>query len=435
MSRPLMFYGGKLMTPTEAIEYIHSRLTFGIHPGMERIRALCAALGNPQDELRFIHVAGTNGKGSTSTMISCMLSAAGYRTGLFTSPYVIDFRERMQIDGEMIPPEELASTVERVKLACDELDKRGIVATEFETLTAAAFLWYKERKCDVVVLEVGLGGLLDSTNIIKTPLVSVITSISMDHTAILGNTIAEIAAQKCGIIKPRGVTVMYPEQSADARRVIEETAQREKNKLAVPDMTACRVVDETIRGTDIIYGSLNLRIPFAGDHMIKNALTAVTAVRECGLNVSGEAIEQGMKNAVMPARMELIGENIILDGGHNEGCASALKAFLERFTSGRRVAVCALMGDKDCDTYLRLTAPLFEKMYLTAPDNPRSMNPEALSKLANKYCADCTPVSDPTEACRMAINDIKQNGGTFVTCGSFYLAGEVRGYLLENKNI
>lgn len=153
------------------------------------------------------------------------------------------------------------------------------------------------------------------------------------------------------------------------------------------------------------------------------------------MNVSGEAIEQGMKNAVMPARMELIGENIILDGGHNEGCASALKAFLERFTSGRRVAVCALMGDKDCDTYLRLTAPLFEKMYLTAPDNPRSMNPEALSKLANKYCADCTPVSDPTEACRMAINDIKQNGGTLVTCGSFYLAGEVRGYLLENKNI
>ena len=228
---------------------------------------------------------------------------------------------------------------------------------------------------------------------------------------------------------------MYPEQSVDARRVIEETARREKNRLAVPDMTACRVVDETIRGTDIIYGSLNLRIPFAGDHMIKNALTAVTAVRECGLNVSGEAIEQGMKNAVMPARMELIGENIILDGGHNEGCASALKAFLERFTSGRRVAVCALMGDKDCDTYLRLTAPLFEKMYLTAPDNPRSMNPEALSELANKYCADCTPVSDPTEACRMAINDIKQNGGTLVTCGSFYLAGEVRGYLLENKNI
>ena len=159
------------MTSTDAIEYIHSRLTFGIHPGMERIRALCAALGNPQDELRFIHLAGTNGKGSISTMTAYALTAAGYKTGLFTSPYVTDFRERMQIDGKMIPPAELAHVVERVKAACDELDARGIAATEFEALTASAFLWFKERGCDVVVLEVGLGGLLDSTNIIKTPLV------------------------------------------------------------------------------------------------------------------------------------------------------------------------------------------------------------------------------------------------------------------------
>lgn len=423
------------MTPTEAIEYIHSRLTFGIHPGMERIKALCAALGNPQNALRFVHVAGTNGKGSTSTMIAGMLTCAGYKTGLFTSPYVIDFRERMQINGEMIPPDELASIVERVKTACDELDKRGIIATEFETLTAAAFLWYKERKCDVVVLEVGLGGRLDSTNIIKTPLVSVITSISTDHTAVLGNTISEIAAQKCGIIKPNGVTVVYPEQFPDALRVIKETAEREHNRLISPDMSACRVVDETIRGTDIVYDSLNLHIPFAGDHMIKNALTAVSAVRECGLNVSNGAIERGISAAVMPARMELIGDRVILDGGHNEGCASALRAFLERFTGGRRVAVCALMGDKDCDTYLRLIAPLFEKMYLTAPDNPRSMRPEALSALVDKYCVDCIPVSDPIEACRAAADDIKQNGGTLVVCGSFYLAGEVRGYLLKNKNI
>lgn len=435
MSRPLTLYGGKTMTPTEAIEYIHSRLTFGIHPGMERIDALCAAVGNPQDKLRFIHVAGTNGKGSTSTMTACMLSAAGYKTGLFTSPYVIDFRERLQIDGEMIPPDELAAVVTHVKSACDKLDKRGIVATEFETLTAAAFLWYKERKCDVVVLEVGLGGLLDSTNIIKTPLVSVITSISTDHTAILGDTLSEIAAQKCGIIKPGGVTVMYPEQFPEALSVITETAERKHNRLVVPDMSACRVVDETVRGTDVIFDSLKLHIPFAGDHMIKNALTAVTAVRECGLSVGDGAIERGLSNAVMPARMELIGDRIILDGGHNEGCASALKAFLERFTQGRRVAVCALMGDKDCDTYLRLTAPLFEKMYLAAPDNPRSMAPEPLSRLANNYCADCTPVGSPIKACRAAIDDIRQNGGTLVVCGSFYLAGEVREYLLKNKNI
>lgn len=422
------------MTSFEAIEYIHSRLTFGINPGMERISALCAALGNPQDGLRFIHVAGTNGKGSTSTMIASILSTAGLRTGLFTSPYVIDFRERMQIDGEMIPPEELAEVVSEVKAVCDRLDREGVSPTEFETLTAAAFLWFCRRHCDVVVLEVGLGGLLDSTNIIKTPLVSVITSISMDHTAVLGNTLSEIAAQKCGIIKSEGVTVAYPEQADEVMRVITDTARSEHNRLVVPNMDDCRVVRENITGTDILFGSMKLHVPFAGEHMIKNAVTAVIAVCESGLNIDARQIEQGIKTAVMPARMELIGGNIILDGGHNEGCANALRAFENRFVGGRRIGVCALMGDKDCDTYLHIVAPLFEKMYLTAPDNPRSLMPEDLTALASKYCADCTAVFSPVEACRLALEDMHRNGGTLTVCGSFYLAGEVREWLLKNKN-
>ncbi len=422
------------MTSFEAIEYIHSRLTFGINPGMERISALCAALGNPQDGLRFIHVAGTNGKGSTSTMIASILSNAGLRTGLFTSPYVIDFCERMQIDGEMIPPEELAEVVSDVKTVCDRLDREGVSPTEFETLTAAAFLWFRRRRCDVVVLEVGLGGLLDSTNIIKTPLVSVITSISMDHIAVLGNTLSEIAAQKCGIIKSEGVTVAYPEQADEVIRVITDTARSEHNRLVVPNMDDCRVVREDITGTDILFGSMKLHVPFAGEHMIKNAVTAVTAVCESGLNIDARQIEQGIKAAVMPARMEFIGGNIILDGGHNEGCANALCAFENRFVGGRRIGVCALMGDKDCDTYLRIVAPLFEKMYLTAPDNPRSLMPEDLTALASKYCADCTAVSSPVEACRLALEDMHKNGGTLTVCGSFYLAGEVREWLLKNKN-
>ena len=223
------------MNSTQAIEYIHSRLKFGINPGMERITALCAALDNPQDSLQFVHIAGTNGKGSTSTMIASALTAAGYKTGLFTSPYVMDFRERIQVDGEMISPADLANTVEQVKAACEKIEKDGIVPTEFETITAAAFLYFKNVACDVVVLEVGLGGLLDSTNIIKTPLVSVITSISTDHTAVLGDTIEEIAAQKSGIIKPDGVTVMYPEQEAGAQTVIFRTAAKNKNRLVVVD--------------------------------------------------------------------------------------------------------------------------------------------------------------------------------------------------------
>ncbi|MBQ2774473.1 MAG: bifunctional folylpolyglutamate synthase/dihydrofolate synthase [Clostridia bacterium] len=421
------------MNSTEAIEYIHSRLKFGINPGMERITALCTALGNPQDSLRFVHVAGTNGKGSTSTMIASALTATGYKTGLFTSPYVIDFRERIQVDGEMISPDDLAKTVEQVKCACEEIEKDGIVPTEFETITAAAFVYFKNIACDVVVLEVGLGGLLDSTNIIKTPLVSVITSISTDHTAVLGDTIEEIAAQKSGIIKPDGITVMYPEQEPEAEKVIRNAAEKNNNRFVVPQLSDCDINAETLNGTDVVFGKLNLHIPFAGAHMVKNAVTAVCALRKCGLTISDEQIAQGIASAVMPARMEVIGNGkVILDGGHNEGCAEALKAFAEKFVTGKRIAVCALMGDKDCETYLRIVAPLFDKMYVTAPDNPRSLPPQELCELAQKYCENCVAVASPVEACKEALSYAQSMGGTTVVCGSFYLAGEVREFLLEN---
>lgn len=421
------------MNSTEAIEYIHSRLKFGINPGMERIEALCAELGNPQDDLKFIHVAGTNGKGSTSTMIASALTSAGYKTGLFTSPYVIDFRERIQIDSEMISPDDLAKTVEEVKAACERIEKNGIVPTEFETITAAAFLFFKNSACDVVVLEVGLGGLLDSTNIIKTPLVSVITSVSTDHTAVLGTTIEKIAAQKSGIIKPGGVTVMYPEQNPLSEAVIRQTAKAQNNRLVVPEFRDCDIVDESVTGTEAVFDGLRLHIPFAGQHMVKNAVTAVCALRECGLEISDRHIADGISKAVMPARMEVLGGGrVVLDGGHNEGCAVALKEFVKKFIPGRKTAVCALMGDKDCETYLKITAPMFNKMYLTAPENPRSMKPEDLCSLARKYCDDCTAVPLPLEACRAALEDLKANGGTLIVCGSFYLAGEVRDFLLKN---
>lgn len=421
------------MNSTEAIEYIHSRLKFGINPGMERIEALCAELGNPQDDLKFIHVAGTNGKGSTSTMIASALTSAGYKTGLFTSPYVIDFRERIQIDSEMISPDDLAKTVEEVKAACERIEKNGIVPTEFETITAAAFLFFKNSACDVVVLEVGLGGLLDSTNIIKTPLVSVITSVSTDHTAVLGTTIEKIAAQKSGIIKPGGVTVMYPEQNPLSEAVIRQTAKAQNNRLVVSEFRDCDIVDESVTGTEAVFDGLRLHIPFAGQHMVKNAVTAVCALRECGLEISDRHIADGISKAVMPARMEVLGGGrVVLDGGHNEGCAVALKEFVKKFIPGRKTAVCALMGDKDCETYLKITAPMFNKMYLTAPENPRSMKSENLCLLARKYCDDCTPVPLPLEACRAALEDLKANGGTLIVCGSFYLAGEVRDFLLKN---
>lgn len=421
------------MNANEAIEYIHSRLKFGIHPGMERIEALCEELHNPQDSLSFIHVAGTNGKGSTSTMIASAFTAAGYKTGLFTSPYVVDFRERIQLDGEMISEKDLSECVEEVRKACDKLDALGIIPTEFETLTAAAFLYYKNQNCDIVVLETGLGGLLDSTNIIKTTLVSVITSVSMDHTNILGDTLTKIAQQKCGIIKPDRVTVMYPEQFEECEKVIRETAKEKNNKLVVPNLSECRIISEGIYGTDFEFDKVNYKVPFAGKHMVKNAITAITAVKMSGFKISNEEIALGISKATIPARMELIGSTkSILDGGHNEGCAKALEEFLKKFVSGRKVAVCGLMGDKDCDTYLKILAPHFDKMYLTRPDNPRSMACDELCELSKKYCKDCVPYEKPLEACEKALEDIKKKGGRVVVCGSFYLAGEIRNYMLEN---
>ena len=213
------------MTFEKALEYLYSRLKFGSVPGLERIRALCALLGNPQDKLRYIHVAGTNGKGSVCSMISNMLICAGYRTGLFISPYVTHFTERIQINSRMITESEFADLMAEIKPLVEQLDSQGITPTEFEVLTAAAFLYYYKNGCDIVVLEVGLGGLCDSTNIINAPDVSVITSVSYDHTNILGDTIEEIAAHKCGIIKKGSAVVSYPQEFEQTSAIINKTAK------------------------------------------------------------------------------------------------------------------------------------------------------------------------------------------------------------------
>lgn len=234
------------MNCNEAIEYIHSLEKFGIKPGLERIKALCDLLGNPQDKLKVIHVAGTNGKGSTSTMISNILIKNGFRTGLYISPYVTDFRERIQFNGNMIGHSELAECVEKVRNAVNILLEKGEQTTEFEALTATAFLYYAKKNCDYVVLEVGLGGRFDATNVIKAPFVSVIASISLDHTNILGDTVEKIAAEKCGIIKFGGETVVYPFQADGALNVIRETCDARMNSLKIPDVTNLTIGKQSI---------------------------------------------------------------------------------------------------------------------------------------------------------------------------------------------
>ena len=424
------------MNCNEAIEYIHSLEKFGINPGLERIRALCNLLGNPQKKLRVIHVAGTNGKGSTSTMICNILRKSGYNTGLFISPYVTDFRERIQCNGNMIDKFDLAECVEKVKTAIDALNDTGIQPTEFEALTAAAFVYYEMKKCDFVVLETGLGGRLDSTNVIEAPYATVITSISLDHTAILGDTIEKIAAEKCGIIKFGAETVLYPFQDEKVFPIVEKTCKDKCNDLRIPDTNKIKIIEEKLEGTLAEYDGIRFLLPLAGVHMIYNACTAIEAVRSLSrlaINISDKAISEGIGMSVMPARMELIKKHpvIILDGGHNEGCAHALSDFIKKHLERKRIImVSSMMADKDYMSYLSVVAPLADIFIATRVDMLRALPSGELMISASDYCKNCHDVPIPSKALTAARN-IMQPDDVLIVCGSFYLAGDVREHLLN----
>ncbi len=426
----------KLMNCNEAIEYIHSLEKFGINPGLERIRALCSELGNPQKKLKVIHVAGTNGKGSTSTMISNILRKSGYSTGLFISPYVTDFRERIQYNGNMIEKHELTECVEKVKTAIEVVSEKGLQPTEFEAITAAAFVYFEKKKCDFVVLEVGLGGRLDSTNVIEAPFVSVITSISLDHTAILGDTIEKIAAEKCGIIKFGAQTVAYPFQDSKAMSVIEKTCAERCCNLTVPDISRLTVKEEKLEGTQVCYDGIEFLLPLAGKHMVYNACTAVEAVRalsKLAVDVPDSAIASGIECSIMPGRTELIKKRpvVILDGGHNEGCAGALSEFIKKHLHGKRIImVSSMMADKDYLAYLSAVAPFAQTFIATRVDMPRALSSTELMQSAMQYCDNCYDISEPEKAITAAKNII-QPDDALIVCGSFYLAGAIRDNLLN----
>ncbi len=424
------------MNCNEAIEYIHSLEKFGINPGLERIRALCDELGNPQKKLKVIHVAGTNGKGSTSTMISNILRKSGYSTGLFISPYVTDFRERIQYNGNMIDKFDLAECVKQVKAAIDKLSAQGLQPTEFEAITAAAFVYFEKKKCDFVVLEVGLGGRLDSTNVIEAPYVSVITSISLDHTAILGDTIEKIAAEKCGIIKYGAQTVAYPFQASDAMAVIEKTCAERCCNLTIPDISRLSKKEEKLEGTQVCYDGIDFMLPLAGEHMVYNACTVVEAVRalsRLAVDIPNEAIVAGIECSIMPGRLELIKKRpvVILDGGHNEGCAAALSNFIKKHLRGKRIImVSSMMADKDYLAYLSAVAPFADIFIATRVDMPRALKSDELMQNAMKYCSNCHDIPDPAKAITAAKNIILPDDALIV-CGSFYLAGAIRENLLN----
>ena len=421
---------------TRSLSYIHSLLKFGTRPGLERVSALLDELGRPQDKLKFVHVAGTNGKGSFCTMMSEILKSAGYKTGLFTSPYVFDFRERIQINGEMISEEELCKITAEVKAAAEKIAVRDLQPTEFEFITASALKFFADKNCDVVVLEVGLGGRLDSTNIIKTPLVSVVMSISLDHMAVLGDTVEEIAAEKSGIIKENGVTVCFSRQDEKAEKIIRKTAEEKGNVYIKSSPEDIKVLSCDLSGTKAVYKDMEIFIPLIGEHQVYNAQTAVDAalaLNDRELNISTENIIDGISKARIPARTELFGKNplTILDGAHNREGVEALLSNLNKFLKGRKlIVIMGMMEDKEYEFAADEISKLAKTFTGVLPSNPRAVSPKVLAEIAEKNCSDVFICENPAEAYRK-IYEKAQKDDIILVCGSLYLAGDVRGEIVS----
>lgn len=423
------------MTYEEALDNVYGRLVFGMKPGLERIGALLERLGEPQKRLKFVHVAGTNGKGTCSTLVASALKECGLRVGLYTSPYVLEFRERFQINGEMIPQQELIEEVEALSPIADEFEKNGDQVTEFEYITALAFHWFARRGCDIVVLEVGMGGRFDATNIIDVPEVAAIMSISLDHTAILGDTLEKIAFEKAGILKEGGRLVLYPQQAPEVFSELEQICRERRVELLLPDLSQVKELECSIDGTTFQAGEQIWRTPFLGEHQVRNAVTALKVLevlKQRGWPVTEQAVKAGFEKAFIPARMEVISREplCLLDGGHNPGCAQALGQALTRFVPQRKVAIMGVMADKDSREALRILGPLFSQIVTVAPEGLRALPAQKLAEVASEFCPKVIPAGSCREALALAVKAMGENGA-LVVCGSFYLAGEIREMLRE----
>lgn len=416
------------MNYEESVGYIHS---LGMHsgtPGLDRIRKLLDALGNPQRDLRFVHIAGTNGKGSTSAMLDSILRAAGYRTGLYTSPFIRVFNERIRWDGENIPDGDLAGIATEVRTVAETLGEKF---TEFELITAIGFVYFQRKGTDVVVLEVGLGGRLDPTNIIENPLLSVITGIDFDHTALLGNTIQKIAAEKAGIVK-NGCPCLYGGNEQSACRTIAAIASARKSPFYKIDRKRFTVREMTLDGTLIDFGDLcGLKVSLLGTYQIFNIETVLTAVEllvKNGLTIPEAAIREGLATAKWPARFEKIlsEPTVIYDGAHNpQGIIEAVNSIRTYFPDQKVNILSGVMTDKDYDEMVERLKPVTAHAYTVTPNNPRAFDAReyAATFTARKIHADA--YDSIRRGVYAALNASREQGVPLICLGSLYLYREM----------
>lgn len=415
------------MNVNEALNYIHSVSWKGSVPGLSRTRELLKRLGDPQKKLKFIHIAGTNGKGSTAAMLDSVLRAAGYRSGLYTSPFITCFNERMQVNGEMISDGELAEITEQVRPHAEAMDDHP---TEFELVTAIAMVYFARHACDIVVLEVGLGGELDSTNVIDTPEVAVICNIGYDHTEVLGDTLEKIAQAKAGIIKGGDAVIYRCADSVEA--VFAERCRATGATLHRADFDGLRLLHSSFEGQVFDCGERKaLELPLLGRHQLKNAavvLGAVDVLTKNGWHISEQQLRTGLKTVTWPGRFELLRKApvFIVDGGHNPQCIEALAKNIADYLPDMPITgLTGVMADKDYADMYRIVAPYITRFVTVTPCNPRALPAEKLADALASYGKPVTACGSVAEGVRTAIAQTEPNGAV-VAFGSLYMVGDIR---------
>lgn len=413
----------------QAVDYIESPALPRGRYGLERLKQALELLGNPQHKVRFVHVAGTNGKGSCAAMLASVLKEAGYRTGLYISPHLRRYNERMQVDGVDISDDDLIRAAQRVKEVCEQLGGTPIV---FEVLTLMALWYFAERRCDFVVLEVGIGGKLDATNCIPAPAAALIAQLGFDHTETLGSTIEEIAAQKGGIAKP-GSQLVMAEQEPAALRVVEQLCREQGCGFTVADPERLQVLSTSPEGQrlrDRTYGELLL--PLAGSHQVKNAanvLTVVEVLKGEGFAIPDRAVRQGIERTVWPARFERLSRSpdFILDGGHNPQCVQAAVQALQDYYPGKKVVfLTGMMKDKDSAAMLAKMAEVAKAFVCLHADSERAFGAQELAReIEDTLGLAAYPAASAQEGCALA-QRLAGEQGVVCALGSLYLAGEIR---------
>ena len=412
------------MTYDEALEYIHSNFWQGSKPGLSRTAKLLNKMGNPQESLSFIHVAGTNGKGSFCTMLSSVLIEAGYKVGTYTSPFIMRFNERMRINNTDIPDDTLVSLTEYVLPFAESMEEKP---TEFELITAIAFEYFKREKCNIVVLECGMGGRLDSTNVISSPVLSVITGIALDHTAFLGDTIEKIAFEKAGIIK-ENIPCLYCGNQKDVLKVINDVANSKNAMLYRVSDAKPNIKNFDLSGTVFDFEDFkDIRINLLGTYQIKNAQNVITAIkilRDLNFKIEDRAVFSGLTKAKWKARYEIISKNplMLFDGGHNpQGIISAAESTKLYFKDKKLTVICGVMADKDYPFIAKTLSKIADKVFCVTPDNARALKACDFAKEFEK----CGIKAFACDSILDAVSKAKQTENPIIALGSLYMYKEI----------